>query len=368
LIMISTTGREIAVRCLTDGPLAASARSLVEAAHTLGSAPAADIVRTWCVPYLFGAAERIFDSDEEPIDALNRVLCNLARALCEIGSVGLAEMGKQAEILGGGLLADESGVRHTTSEHYGELFQAFSNGSYWEEPARLVRDRLDRNGIVLEKLSGKALLDAGCGGGRYTVAWRLLGVGQAIGLDASVTGITDARRRVRNSGLEGVSFEVGDVLALPFADNSVDIVFSNGVLHHTTAWARGVSEIVRVLRPGGFGWLYLIEDPGGLFWDVIEILRVILQETPPSIARDALRLLGISANRSFYMLDHVLVPINLRLTPSEIESCLSRFGAVRTRRLCRGTDFDRIEHIARGEALAHTKYGVGENRYVFSKG
>jgi SAM-dependent methyltransferase len=365
--MIPTTGRETAAPCLTDGPLVASARSLLEAARALGSAPAADIIRAWCVPYLFGAVERIFDSNEEPVDALNRALRSLARALREIGSIGLAGLGQQSEIRGGGVPADKPGVRQATSEHYGELFQAFSNRSYSEEPARLLRNRLDRNRIVLENPEGKVLLDAGCGGGRYTVAWRLLGVGHAIGIDASVTGISDARRRVRRSGLEGVSFQVGDVLTLPFADDSVDVVFSNGVLHHTTAWARGVSEIVRVLRPGGFGWLYLIEDPGGLFWDVIEILRVILQETPPPTARDALRLLGIPANGVYYMLDHVLVPINLRLTPSEIESCLGRFGAVRIWRLRRGTDFDRIEHIARGEPFAEMKYGVGENRYVFSK-
>jgi SAM-dependent methyltransferase len=145
------------------------------------------------------------------------------------------------------------------------------------------------------------------------------------------------------------------------------VVFSNGILHHTTDWKKGVRELVRVLKPGGFGFLYLIENPGGLFWDLIEILRVILKDEPKEIARAALQTLGLPANRIFYMLDHVLVPINVRLTPQEIESALAESGAVEIRRLERGTDFDRVEQIHRRAAYAAVKYGVGENRYVFSK-
>jgi SAM-dependent methyltransferase len=164
-----------------------------------------------------------------------------------------------------------------------------------------------------------------------------------------------------------VLFEQGNVLSLPFPTDRFDIAFSNGVLHHTVDWARGVEELVRVLKPNGLGWLYLIENPGGLFWDVIEILRVILKEEKRERARDALRMMNIPANRIFYMLDHVMVPINVRLTPQEVEDCLDKAGATRIRRLERGTDFDRIEHIYRDKPYAKVHFGVGENRYVFSK-
>jgi len=111
----------------------------------------------------------------------------------------------------------------------------------------------------------------------------------------------------------------------------------------------------------------MIENPGGLFWDVIEILRAIMRGERQDRARAALQLLGIPGNRVYYMLDHVMVPINLRLSPEEIEYCLARAGATGIRRLTRGTDFDRIEQIYQGVPFATAKYGVGENRYVFSK-
>ena len=363
-MIAAQAARRIDVPCLQEGPIANSARSFTEAAAALGRAPAAAATRAWCVPYLFESTERIFASGAEPVGALNRALLDLARALREMGGT-LASLGRELDWAGA--VDDESDVLRATGEHYGKLFQAFSKASYWDEPLRLLRERLDRNGIALTRFAGKDVLDAGCGGGRYTVAWRLLGARRVTGIDASAIGIADARRRVVAAGFDGVVFQRCDVLALPFAEDSFDVVFSNGVLHHTTAWEKGVSEIVRVLRPGGFGWLYLIESPGGFFWDVIEILRLALKDDPPSIAREALRLLRLPANRIFYMLDHVQVPINVRLTPRQVESGLRRAGAVKIRRLTRGTDFDRIEHIARGEPFAQVHYGVGENRYEFSK-
>jgi hypothetical protein len=145
------------------------------------------------------------------------------------------------------------------------------------------------------------------------------------------------------------------------------MVFSNGVLHHTLDWKAGVGELVRVLRPGGTGWLYLIEKPGGLFWDLIEILRVIMSQDSRRMARASLAVLGLPANRIFYMLDHVMAPINIRLTSDEIEKSLEEAGATKIRRLSRGADSDRIERIYQNEPFAKLKYGVGENRYVFTK-
>ena len=169
------------------------------------------------------------------------------------------------------------------------------------------------------------------------------------------------------ANLEGISFKQGNVLDLPFEDDRFDVVFSNGVLHHTTDWKKGLAELMRVLKPGGWGWLYLIENPGGVFWDMIEILRVVMKNEDKATSRAALQQLNMPANRIFYMLDHVMVPINLRLTSAEIEDCLRSCGAVNIRRLARGSDIDRIEQIAQGGKYAAERFGVGENRYIFSK-
>jgi SAM-dependent methyltransferase len=311
--------------------------------------------------------ERIFASGVEPIAAVNQSLEGMTRFLTVATESGFAELGSISNNGHHNSSAAQPSIKDVTGEHYGQLFQAFSSTSFWDEPVRLLRQRLERNDIAVTGLQNKELLDAGCGGGRYTVAWRLLGTKTATGVDVSPTNIADAQRRVSQAGIDGVSFGCGDVLQLPFETNSFDIAFSNGVLHHTTDWEKGIAELVRVLKPGGLGWLYLIEDPGGLFWDSIEILRAVLKDDERETARGALQALGMPANRIFYMLDHVMVPVNVRLTPGQVEGALTNSGAANIRRLTRGTDFDRIEQIYQRQPYAGVKYGVGESRYVFSK-
>jgi ubiquinone/menaquinone biosynthesis C-methylase UbiE len=364
-MIVLETDSEIAP-CLVEDLIADSAQEAILAARNLGSTRWASLARAWSVAYLFGRLESIFASGEEPVGAFRRALDELAEFFASAAKSGFASLGQEA----GNDFDPPNGfgtVEGVTGDHYGRLFKEFSSSSYWDEPARLLSLRLTRNEVDLDSLKDKEVLDAGCGGGRYTVAWRKLGAKRAVGIDLSRIGVEDARRRVAEAGISGVEFEEGSVLELPFRDESFDIVFSNGVLHHTVDWKAGIAEIVRVLRKGGLGWLYLIEKPGGLFWDSIEILRVIMKDERRDVARGALQVLGIPANRIFYMLDHVLVPINVRLTREEIENCLAESGATSIRRLTRGADFDRIERIYQNDPYADLKYGVGENRFVFSK-
>ncbi len=353
--------------CLASGPIAETAREAVLGARSLDNGPWASFAKACAAPYLFNGMERAFDSDCDPVSEINRLLENLASFFALAAKIGFGELASPFRTEGKTTEENSGQIEAVTGEHYGRLFENFSTGAYWDEPANLLKLRLDRNGIDLDELTGKRALDAGCGNGRYTAAWRLIGASKAVGVDISPLNIATARRRGEQSNINGVTFEQGNVLDLPFLDNSFDIVFSNGVLHHTQDWRKGVAECVRTLKPGGMGWLYLIENPGGLFWDVIEILRVITCELDREAARGALQTLGTPANRIFYMLDHVMVPINIRLTPDEVAACLEEAGARSIRRLTRGADFDRIERIHRGEPFAKVKYGVGENRFIFSK-
>ena len=99
---------------------------------------------------------------------------------------------------------------------------------------------------VLEWLAPQAaenILDLGCGDGQLTE--RIVAAGSNVtGIDASPQMVAAARAR-------GVAAEEGPAESLPFADHSFDAVFSNAVLH----WVRGqdamMTEVRRVLRPGG---------------------------------------------------------------------------------------------------------------------
>lgn len=104
----------------------------------------------------------------------------------------------------------------------------------------------------LQVRPGMALLDLGCGPGTQTVALaaRLLPGGRAVGMDLSQTMIDEARRRVAGTDLP-VEFEVGDALALPFADDTFDACRTERMLIHVPDAPAALAEMARVTRPGG---------------------------------------------------------------------------------------------------------------------
>jgi ubiquinone/menaquinone biosynthesis C-methylase UbiE len=350
--------------CLKEGPLAEAGFIMIETALKMDESNYSGVLKTWATHYLFVSAEAAFKGNADPTPAINSALKQLADLFASAAQLDTHFLGAVNAIHEALDTIEEK--ESETGNHYGNLFKAFDDEHYFDEAADLLRTRLSRNKIDLRQIKNWDVLDAGCGGGRYSAAWAKLGVKSVTGVDFSEIGIQTARERTA-SRFSNVKFEIGDVLAIPFPDNSFDCSFSNGVLHHTRDWKKGIHEMVRVLKPGGFGWLYLIENPGGYFWDIIEILRVLMGSIDKSLARASLRILGIPTNRIFYILDHIMVPINIRLTEQEIETCLNEAGAKDIRKLHRGTNFDRAEQLYQKVPFAEMKYGVGEQRYVFSK-
>lgn len=350
--------------CLKEGPLSEAGLSFVKTALKLPKSISGDIMKTWATYYIFRAKEEAFNSGEDPTPGIVSELRKQEKFLASFGALnqdlfytsGIDE--KKRENI--------AAVEQETGNHYGNLFKAFDADKYFGEAAQLLKNRLDSNDIFPEDLGSKSVLDAGCGGGRYSAAWKKLGAGEVTGVDFSDVGIASAKERLKGTDIE-VKYQKEDVCNMTLDDDTYDIVFSNGVLHHTRDLDGGVGEMVRVMKPGGMGWLYLIENPGGYFWDVIEILRVIMKDVTNSVARNALGILNVPTNRIFYILDHIMVPINLRLTDEEIRDILTKHGAKDIKRLKRGHSFDRVERIYQKDPYAEMKYGAGEHRYVFTK-
>jgi len=251
-----------------------------------------------------------------------------------------------------------------TATHYGHLWGGFTPEHYFGEATELLRARFERNGFDLARAGSQRMLDAGCGGGRYSVALKKLGFGEVVGLDWSAQGIAVAQSRVTEAKIDGVSYRQGDVLNLPFADGEFDVVFSNGVLHHTYDTKRGLDEMRRVMKRGGRGWLYLYHRPGGIDRLVHYVARLVLKRARHEVCRRYCHALGMPANRIFFFLDLWLTPIAEAYSPQEMDAMLRVAGFSSWRRAERGADQDLVEKIFQQEPFADVKYGVGENRYL----
>jgi SAM-dependent methyltransferase len=98
------------------------------------------------------------------------------------------------------------------------------------------------------------LLDIGCGPGTISadLANLLLPTGGAVTcLEISETALTAARQTFKERGLQNAEFVAGDVLALPFPDESFDVVHAHMVLIHIPDSVRAMAEMRRVLKAGG---------------------------------------------------------------------------------------------------------------------
>ena len=104
--------------------------------------------------------------------------------------------------------------------------------------------------MPLAELSGKKVLEVGPGSGGHSCIFKRY--------DADVTAVDITEARARSTALKfgllrGGSAHAlqGDAENLPFPDNYFDIVYSNGVLHHSPDTERCIEEVYRVLKPGG---------------------------------------------------------------------------------------------------------------------
>lgn len=101
--------------------------------------------------------------------------------------------------------------------------------------------------LVVAAIAGCAprrVLEVGCGWGDLAVRLR-------DELAATVVAVDISQRMVQLAREQGVDARVGDVRELPFADGEFDCVTANWMLYHVADLDLGISELARVLRPGG---------------------------------------------------------------------------------------------------------------------
>jgi arsenite methyltransferase len=100
---------------------------------------------------------------------------------------------------------------------------------------------------------GQVVLDLGSGAGfDCFLAARAVGKsGRIIGVDMTHEMLNKARENARKNGFTNVEFRLGEIEALPIADNSVDVIISNCVINLSPEKQRVFNESFRVLKSGG---------------------------------------------------------------------------------------------------------------------
>ncbi len=136
-------------------------------------------------------------------------------------------------------------------------------------PNNQVQLAFRRHWLVLQNLmanprfaQGRRVLEVGCGRGSLSCYFADAGFDCTL-LDLSPAVLEVARSLFSRHQLEA-RFVAGDAEALPFGDESFDLVFSIGLLEHFSDPRQAVEEQLRVLAPGGLFFGYVVPDYHGL--------------------------------------------------------------------------------------------------------
>lgn len=101
--------------------------------------------------------------------------------------------------------------------------------------------------------AGDAVLDIGCGSGVDAILAAMMtgSGGKVVGIDVTPEMLQRARENLSLAGLRNITFEEMSVEAMSFRDEEFDVVISNGAFNLVPDKSKALSEVFRVLRPGG---------------------------------------------------------------------------------------------------------------------
>jgi arsenite methyltransferase len=144
-------------------------------------------------------------------------------------------------------------VDNTEGGRFGEALYAAEERGELPEAAVLASLGCGNPTAVAELRDGETVLDLGSGGGIDVIlsAKRVGPAGTAYGLDMTDEMLALARQNARDARVSNVHFLKGLIEEIPLPADSVDVVISNCVINLSTDKPAVLSEISRVLRPGG---------------------------------------------------------------------------------------------------------------------
>lgn len=232
---------------------------------------------------------------------LHLLACPECRGALRVARTAAAE---GAEVLEGALACGGCGrefpIARGVPRFAGESEGVASFGFEWLRHARVQYDRdgdprssrdffRAKTPWSPESLAGKAVLDGGCGGGRYLDVVSRAGAAAVVGVDLSAA--VDAAFELVGRR-PNVMVVQGDLFRPPVARERFDLAYSIGVLQHTGDGRRAFAALASAVRPGGELSVWVYEHSR-----VIEIKDRLFRKTLGRLPRRTLHALARLAAR-----------------------------------------------------------------------
>ena len=247
-------------------------------------------------------------------------------------------------------------VAISMEEHHQELFQKlwvnYSPEEYKTERIGRYKKRIEINKLT-PIIQGKRCIDCGCGHGNFALSLCDAGAEYVLGVDYGEDSIRFAKqmRETLKYPKNQVEFKLGTVYELPAENESYDFAIQNGVFHHLDDEDAAYKEVHRVLKPGGYFWIYT-DAEGAIGPTLFDASRKILRHVPNEFVVQFLKALNISTNKRYHLGDG-LNAVYRHTNYKDFTKRLSDYGFGCFKRMVGGfpTDFDH-------DVIAQDKYGI----------
>jgi 2-polyprenyl-3-methyl-5-hydroxy-6-metoxy-1,4-benzoquinol methylase len=123
---------------------------------------------------------------------------------------------------------------------------------------------------------GAKVLEVGCGTGQLSNYLAATGMCEVIGSDMSMNSLRLGSKFASANDIPGINFMQMNLFRPSLQENSIDIVISNGVLHHTYDAKKAFMSVSKLVKPGGYFLVGLYNTIGRLSTDARRMLRRII--------------------------------------------------------------------------------------------
>ena len=233
------------------------------------------------------------------------------------------------------------------------------------------KERLGRyiKRIEINKIQGliknKKIVDFGCGHGNFLMSMIKFKPKECVGIDYGKNSIDYANKfRKKFYSDQNISFLIRSVYQSKLKKNYFDFAIQNGVFHHLDYENKAYGEVHRVLKSGGYLWVYT--DGGGGIRDFVwDLSQNLLRNIDNNIVLNQIRSIGLTTNKEYHLGDGLSA--KYRHTDLKgIKAKLKKIGFKYIRQLTGGFKTD-IDYPNSKDKYFRKKFGSGDLRLLFQK-
>jgi SAM-dependent methyltransferase/uncharacterized protein YbaR (Trm112 family) len=203
----------------------------------------------------------------------------------------------------------EKAVQETFTDQWHTVVDSELSFLYTQEELKLLNQKVWLKSLEPSREKVKRVLNIGCGLGRESVALQaVVNSDEVFAIDLNFALFQGAELLKEN---QGINFVIASLFNIPFKPLSFDLVYSQGVLHHTFSTYEALKSIAHYVRKEGylFIWVYGLDDHlvlGGTVGIITRLLYIVESILRPLISKSP----GFLRNIIFSILTLVFYPID----------------------------------------------------------